>query len=29
MVAEMKYVCDNCGRVTPLRGAVCKPKLIK
>jgi hypothetical protein len=29
MVAEMKYSCKSCGRVTPFRGAVCQPKLIK
>jgi hypothetical protein len=29
MVAEMKYACKNCGRVTPFRGAVCQPNVIR
>jgi hypothetical protein len=29
MVAEMKYVCKNCGRVTPFRGTVCQPETIR
>ena len=29
LAAEMKYVCNTCGRVTPYKGAVCRPKAIR
>jgi hypothetical protein len=29
MVAEMKYSCKSCGRVSPFKGAVCQPKGIR
>jgi hypothetical protein len=29
MVAEMKYSCKSCGRVSPFKGAVCQPKEIR
>jgi hypothetical protein len=29
MVTEMKYACKSCGRVTPFKGAVCQPKVIR
>jgi len=28
MVAEVKYTCADCGRLSPFRGALCRPKPI-